>query len=655
MLTTLDHEIYRALFVGTKQGMLLVEGELGVIVDANAAAAALLGGEPEDLVGRPLVDLFPPDMRDRIGDTLDDLWDAAGVSGYGCRLRRRDGADVPVQLGSSTVVHDAGSYLAIVVQPNDEAMSAELRRVNADLRTALQEATRDAEDVRRAGRGRQRLVAQLTHALQTPLDGLIALSGALAGTDHADDMRRTAGAVASSARALKTLVDDVCDFALLDGRHGAGRRDRLQLAEVVQAVREAFAVEIAARGLTCEIEVDPNLTPWVAGDAGRLRQVLANLFDVVLRNTGEGAISLALAAVGESRVRFALTGTGCAIDAAELGRLLAPTGETPDVRPEALAGAGLGVVIAREFVAAMGGSLAAATRADQGTTFSFVLELPAAAEPPLGTADSAMQRERAVAELLAGPAAEYRHDLRVLLAEDNKVNQTVALGMMRKLGHEGTAVDDGRHALMTLASGDFDVVFMDLQMPELGGLETTRRIRAGEAGERNRDIPIVAMTGHATRQDRKACLAAGMNGYIAKPISTERITEALRNLSSPAPDTGGTPFSADRLVAQMNGDTELAAEILEVFREDTNARLDRINVALRNYVFEDVIQEARAIEGGALNVCAEAMVGLSRDLLRAAERKEHEFAAALVDDMAVEVQAMTLDGAVPDTPATAPV
>ena len=235
--------------------------------------------------------------------------------------------------------------------------------------------------------------------------------------------------------------------------------------------------------------------------------------------------------------------------------------------------------------------------------------------------------------------------LRILLAEDNKVNQTVALGMMRKLGHEGTAVDDGRHALMALASGDYDVVFMDLQMPELGGLETTRRIRAGEAGERYRDIPIVAMTGHATRRDRQACIEAGMNGYVAKPISSERIDEAIDQLSTfgGVEDSRGAPFTPVKLISQMNGDTDLAAEILGVFREDTAARLTRIADALRNYAFEAVVHEARAIEGGALNVCAEIMVNLSRELLRAAEQKENESAEALVAEMRGELTGMVID------------
>ena len=148
---------------------------------------------------------------------------------------------------------------------------------------------------------------------------------------------------------------------------------------------------------------------------------------------------------------------------------------------------------------------------------------------------------------------------------------------------------------------------MDLQMPKMGGLEATVRIRAGEAKHSNREVPIVAMTGNASQQDRQDCLEAGMNGYLTKPVSSERILEAVTSLGSSTEekDGRGAPFSMAGLIEQMNGDTELADEILEIFCEDTEDRIQRMAAAVTNYKFEAIKHEAQALEGGALNVRAE--------------------------------------------------
>jgi len=186
------------------------------------------------------------------------------------------------------------------------------------------------------------------------------------------------------------------------------------------------------------------------------------------------------------------------------------------------------------------------------------------------------------------------------------------------------------------------MVFMDLQMPRLDGLAATLAIRAGEAKHRNRNIPIVAMTGNSSQQDRQDCLDAGMNGYLTKPVSSERILEAVNNIGSSA-DQGanrGAPFSMDGLVEQMNGDVELAEEILEIFCEDTEERLQRMVAGVAGYRFEAISHEAQALEGGAMNVRAEILVHLARELRRAAARQEQDQAKSLIDEMVMELAAM---------------
>ncbi len=233
-------------------------------------------------------------------------------------------------------------------------------------------------------------------------------------------------------------------------------------------------------------------------------------------------------------------------------------------------------------------------------------------------------------------------DRRILLVEDNKVNQKIALGLLCKLGYAGVAADNGQEALELLDAAEFDLVFMDLQMPILDGLAATRKIRAGEAGQRNKNIPIIAMTAHATRQDRRSCLDAGMNGYVAKPISSERLREAIGKLfAATAEHHGdGASFNLADLIGRMNGDAERAARCLEVFRNTTEERLRQLAPAVCNYDFETVGNEARVIAAAAREVCAGTVAELAGELCRAADNKEQEYAASLVDEMAMELAAM---------------
>jgi CheY-like chemotaxis protein len=217
------------------------------------------------------------------------------------------------------------------------------------------------------------------------------------------------------------------------------------------------------------------------------------------------------------------------------------------------------------------------------------------------------------------------------------VNQAVAMGMLKKLGYAAQGATDGKDALRLMSETDFDLVFMDVQMPIMGGLEATAKIRDGEAKGRNKHVPIIAMTAHATKKDRQACLDAGMDDYIPKPISSQLIQEAMNRTLSPAllerPVEVSDPFSMEKLIISLDGDINMAGEILDVFITDTRSRLKTITGALHNYDFEFAVQESGAIECGAQNVFAENIVTLSRDLVQAAEERQQDFALSFVQEM----------------------
>jgi CheY-like chemotaxis protein len=331
------------------------------------------------------------------------------------------------------------------------------------------------------------------------------------------------------------------------------------------------------------------------------------------------------------RVRFEVTDTGIGIPPQIQESLFQAFTQADASTARKYGGTGLGLNISRQLVEKMGGRMGVESVENEGSTFWFTVLFAKADEDQVDEVRNAtksgggtMTRRRA-------------KDLRILLVEDNMVNQAVAMGMLKKLGFAAQGATDGKKALEILSKTDFDLVFMDIQMPIMGGFETTSMIREGKARGRNKQVPIIAMTAHATKKDRQACLDAGMDDYIPKPISSQLITEAMNRTLSPAllerPEEVLEPFSMEKLILSLDGDIDMAGEILDVFVSDTRLRLKTITGALHNYDFEFVVQEAGAIECGAQNVFTESIVNLSRDLAQAAEERQQEFALSFVEEM----------------------
>jgi CheY-like chemotaxis protein/HPt (histidine-containing phosphotransfer) domain-containing protein len=365
-----------------------------------------------------------------------------------------------------------------------------------------------------------------------------------------------------------------------------------------------------------------------------LRQVLMNLLGNALKFTTDGGVTLhvrMVESIGERvKVEFRVTDTGLGIPAGQQDLLFQPYSQAPAGVAAGSGSSGLGLAICRMLVERMGGRIGFESDEGWGSTFWFTLPL----EP---ARDAAVEVLAAAASLPNArmPAAGRK----ALVAEDNRINQQVALGMLKRLGVTAVTADDGQAALTMLAESRYDVVFMDVQMPGMDGLEATRRLRSGEVGELNRGVPVIAMTGNVSRQDRQACTDAGMNDYVAKPISTDRLLEAIIRVLEPAgagvapDDRNEVAFDLWALAEHLAGDRELAGEIFTLFLEDTSERLVRMDAAVGAFDCDTVVLEAKTLEGAALNVHAGPLARRAVAIGAAARHRECEYAQALIAEM----------------------
>ncbi|MFY7907874.1 MAG: ATP-binding protein, partial [Burkholderiaceae bacterium] len=385
-----------------------------------------------------------------------------------------------------------------------------------------------AERAEAANRAKSEFLANMSHEIRTPMNGIIGMTHLALDAATEQERREYLGIVKSSADSLLAIINDILDFSKIE----AGRLDIEETDFALrQTLREALVsldVRASEKGLALLVVVAPAVPDAVRGDPTRLRQVLINLVANAIKFTERGSVelnvSVATDAAGGQQLLFAVRDTGIGIPPESLAGIFEAFTQADSSTTRKFGGTGLGLTITRRLVTLMGGELSVQSQLGRGSLFSFTLPLRLAKQP----VSSATAGMAAVA-----PPQPDGQRLQVLLVEDNRVNQMLAMRLLEKWGHSVKLAENGQLALQAIERGElFDVVLMDMQMPVMDGLEATGLIRLHEARHGLARLPIVAMTANAMQGDRERCLAAGMDDYISKPINQAELSDKLSRLGA---------------------------------------------------------------------------------------------------------------------------
>ena len=486
----------------------------GFLTDLNPAGERMTGYTRAEALQMTITDLMPPELREQARQRMEKNNAKSPDFRAEINIMRKDGERRTLEI-STRLISENGKPVRVEGIARDVT---DRKRAQAEYETAR-------EAAEEANRAKSEFLANMSHEIRTPMNGVIGMSELALQTDLTLEQREYVDTIHTCAESLLTLINDILDFSKIEARKLELDWVEFNIRRLLADILRTLRIRSVQRNVALRSNVEDRVPHRLLGDPHRVRQVIVNLVGNGIKFTehGEVAVEVALEREeeGKCRLHFAIRDTGIGIPEGKRKSVFDAFMQADGSITRKHGGTGLGLAISAQLAVLMHGTISVESRVGEGSVFHFTAEF--------GVLTGTMP-----AQLPAPPAPKtHSRSLKVLVVEDNAVNRRLASKLLEKRGHRPEVACDGQAALEMMARQSFDLILMDVQMPEMDGFQATAAIREREA-ETGAHIPILALTAHAMKGDRERCLDAGMDGYVSKPIQSSELFAAIDALAAPS-------------------------------------------------------------------------------------------------------------------------